>query len=295
MSKTLEAVDLVKEYPLGSWISQKLKRGRSVLTAVNGVSFSVEPGTTLGIVGESGSGKSVTAQMIMRLAEPTSGKVFYGGDDVQAMSGGALLEYCRSVQIIFQNPYDALNPARTILQSLLEPLQVHGIGTKGSRPQQARARLIEVGLNPPDMYLARYPHELSGGEVQRAAIARSLMLDPDIIVADEPTSMLDVSVRAGVLNLLRSLRKQRNLGMVFISHDFSTIRYICDWTAVMHSGEVVEMGPTAELIERPRHPYTQTLLSAVPVPGDGLQRERVKGFTGHQELSTSDEDLDGET
>lgn len=275
MSAALEVRSVCKTYEIGSWLDRRLGRERRAVVAVDNVSFTVEPGETLGIVGESGSGKSVTAQMITRLEIPTSGEILYAGKNINELKGEELLAYRRAVQIVFQNPYDALNPARRIYQSLIEPLQVHRICPPDDYRRQALERLAEVGLVPAETYLDRYPHELSGGEVQRVAIARALMLDPDLIVADEPTSMLDVSVRAGVLNLLRDLRRRRGLALVFISHDFSTIRYLCDRTAVMQASEIVEIGDTREVIEARLHPYSQALLSAVPIPGDGLQRERV--------------------
>jgi peptide/nickel transport system ATP-binding protein len=275
LTSVLEVDTVVKRFPLGSSVARAFGRSQRELVAVDEVSFTVQPGESLGIVGESGSGKSVTAEMIMRLETPTSGRITYGGADVHAISGDDLRAYRRAVQIVFQNPYDALNPTKRIWRSVAEPLDIHEV----CPPEEFRARvtkvLDEVGLAPAVSYLERYPHELSGGEVQRVAIARALVLDPELIVADEPTSMLDVSVRAGVLNLLRDLRQRRGLSMVFISHDFSTIRYVCDRTAVMQAGEIVEIGPTRDVIDRRRHPYSKALIAALPIPGDGLQRERV--------------------
>ncbi|MGH2946772.1 MAG: ABC transporter ATP-binding protein [Solirubrobacteraceae bacterium] len=275
MSATLEIQGLTKTYPLGSSVARAIGRRSRTLVAVDGVTFSVAPGESLGIVGESGSGKSVTAEMIVRLQDPTTGSIRYGGRDVGELSGADLLAYRKAVQIVFQNPYDALNPTKRIWKSVTEPLSIHKVCPPEEYRERAAKVLDEVGLAPAGSYLERYPHELSGGEVQRVAIARALVLDPDLIVADEPTSMLDVSVRAGVLNLLRDLRARRQLSMVFISHDFSTIRYICDRTAVMQAGEIVEIGPTRDVIDRRHHPYTKALVSALPIPGDGLQRERV--------------------
>jgi peptide/nickel transport system ATP-binding protein len=275
MSAVLELEAVTKTYPLRSSLARMLGRRSRHLVAVDEISFRVEPDESLGIVGESGSGKSVTAEMIVRLQDPTSGRILYGGQDISALEGRELLAYRRAVQIVFQNPYDALNPAKRIWRSVSEPLDIHRV----CPPDDYRSRVVrvldEVGLAPAASYLDRYPHELSGGEVQRVAIARALILDPQLIVADEPTSMLDVSVRAGVLNLLKELRRHRQLAMVFISHDFSTIRYVCDRTAVMQAGEIVEIGPTRDVIDRRYHPYTQALVAALPIPSDGLQRERV--------------------
>jgi oligopeptide/dipeptide ABC transporter ATP-binding protein len=287
VSGALEVDGLIKTYPLGSSIARAFGKRSRELVAVADVSFTVAPGETLGIVGESGSGKSVTAEMIMRLQAPTAGRISYGGSDINELTGDALLAYRRAVQIVFQNPYDALNPTKRIWRSVAEPLAIHHV----CPPEEFRDRvthvLDEVGLAPASSYLERYPHELSGGEVQRVAIARALVLDPALIVADEPTSMLDVSVRAGVLNLLRDLRQRRQLSMVFISHDFSTIRYVCDRTAVMQAGEIVEIGTTRDVIDRRSHPYSKALISALPIPGDGLQRERVV-LSGRRHDPTSD-------
>lgn len=271
----LEVRAVSKVYEMGSPLARALGRVANRLVAVDGVSFAVAPGESLGIVGESGSGKSVTADMVMALQEPTSGTVTYGGRDINELSKEDLLAYRKAVQIVFQNPHEALNPTKRILQSVVEPLQIHHAATHEDHSARAAAVLREVGLAPPEDYLDRYPHELSGGEIQRVAIARALILDPQLIVADEPTSMLDVSVRAGVLNLLRKLRRDRGISLIFISHDFSTIRYICDRTAVMHAGQIVEIGPTRAVIDRHYHPYTTALISAVPIPGGGLRRKRV--------------------
>lgn len=275
MSVTLELEGVTKTFPLSSSVARAVGRRSRELVAVDDLTFSVGPEESLGIVGESGSGKSVTAELILRLQEPTSGCIRYGGRDISELAGEDLLAYRKAVQIVFQNPYDALNPTKRIWKSVSEPLAVHSIGSRENHRTRAAGVLEEVGLAPAGSYLDRYPHELSGGEVQRVAIARALILDPSLIVADEPTSMLDVSVRAGVLNLLRSVRQRRQLALVFISHDFSTIRYICDRTAVMQAGQIVEIGPTADVIDRRHHPYTRALVAALPIPGDGLQRERV--------------------
>jgi peptide/nickel transport system ATP-binding protein len=283
----LEVEGVVKSFPLGSSIARAFGRTQRELVAVDEVSFSVGPGETLGIVGESGSGKSVTAEMIMRLQSPTSGRITYGGADIHQLTGDELRAYRRAVQIVFQNPYDALNPTKRIWRSVAEPLAIHKVCPPEDFRDRVTQVLGEVGLAPAVSYLDRYPHELSGGEVQRVAIARALVLDPELIVADEPTSMLDVSVRAGVLNLLRDLRQRRGLSMVFISHDFSTIRYVCDRTAVMQAGEIVEIGPTRDVIDSRWHPYSKALIAALPIPGDGLQRERVI-LSGQRHDPTSD-------
>ncbi|HET8754535.1 MAG TPA: ABC transporter ATP-binding protein [Solirubrobacteraceae bacterium] len=287
MTAVLEVDAVVKRFSLGSSVARAFGRTSRELVAVDDVSFTVGEGETLGIVGESGSGKSVTAEMIMRLQAPTEGRITYGGADIHQLSGDDLRAYRRAVQIVFQNPYDALNPTKRIWRSVAEPLAIHKVCPPEEHRERVTRVLAEVGLAPAESYLDRYPHELSGGEVQRVAIGRALVLDPELIVADEPTSMLDVSVRAGVLNLLRDLRQRRGLSMVFISHDFSTIRYVCDRTAVMQAGEIVEIGPTREVIDNRRHPYSKALIAALPIPGDGLQRKRVI-LSGRRHDPTSD-------
>lgn len=268
----LEVKDLVKHYPgERTWLG--LGRPRSIVRAVDGVGFEIAPGRTLGLVGESGCGKSTVGRTILRLAEPTAGSVRFDGQDVLSLSGGALRALRRRMQIVFQDPYGSLNPRMTIGRTVREGLDIHGIGTAAERPARVAALLNEVGLDPE--LAGHYPHELSGGQRQRVGIARALAVEPAFLVCDEPVSALDVSVQAQVLNLLADLRERRNLTYLFIAHDLAVVRHIADDVAVMYLGRIVERASVAELYRAPRHPYTRSLLSAVPVPDPDAQRARI--------------------
>lgn len=234
------------------------------IAALDDVSFVVPRGQILGVVGESGSGKSTLGELLVGLQEPSGGRILFDGEEVRDWLRRRPREFRRRVQIIFQNPYESLNPRFTVEMAVEEPLVVQGVRAGGRRAAVVRA-LEDCGLRPASAFLPRYPHELSGGQRQRVAVARAIVIDPDFLVADEPVSMLDVSVRSGILNLLADLRARRGLTMLFISHDLATIRYLCDQTIVLYLGRVMEQGATAELIRRPRHPYTQALLAAAPV------------------------------
>jgi peptide/nickel transport system ATP-binding protein len=238
-------------------------RGRAV-HAVQSVSLAVSPGEALGIVGESGCGKTTTARMLLRLEDPTSGRIVFDGADITHAHGKALLAYRARAQLVFQNPFDALNPRFTIRRSLTEPLRNFAVPASEHR-DRIDAVMRRVRLTPAEAWLDRRPHELSGGQLQRVVLARALISEPALIVADEPVSMLDVSVRAGILNVLRDARDSLGLAALYISHDLALIRYVCEHTIVMYLGRVVEQGPTAELIAAPAHPYTRALVAAVPV------------------------------
>lgn len=271
MSELLNVQDLKKYFEVNTGA---FSRKKPMVKAVDGVSFSVAEGKTLGLVGESGCGKSTTGRCIMRLIEPTAGHVDFEGVDVRSLSGAALKEFRKNVQIIFQDPYASLNPRFTVGEIIAEPLLVHGIGTPKERQSKARELLDTVGLNPE--HISRYPHEFSGGQRQRIGIARALALNPKLIVCDEPVSALDVSIQAQVLNLLDRLQDEFNLAYLFIAHDLSVVQHISDNVAVMYLGAIVEVSDWRGLYERPHHPYTQSLLSAVPVPDPDIQRKRQR-------------------
>jgi len=270
----VEVRDLVKHYQASRrWLG--LGRARGVVRAVDGVSFDIPTGQTLGLVGESGCGKTTVGRTMLRLTEPTAGRMVFAGQDVFALDGPRLRALRRRMQIVFQDPYSSLNPRMTVRRALREPLEIHGLtgGGRGAMDARVAALLDEVGLDP--TVADRYPHELSGGQRQRVGIARALALEPEFLVCDEPVSALDVSVQAQVLNLLAELRERRRLTYLFIAHDLAVVRHIADEVAVMYLGRIVERAPAARLYAGPRHPYTTSLLSAVPVPDPKARRQRI--------------------
>ncbi|OKK06288.1 peptide ABC transporter ATP-binding protein [Streptomyces sp. CB03234] len=274
MPPLLEARELVKHYPLTRGILFKKQIG--AVKAVDGVSFALDPGETLGIVGESGCGKSTVAKMLVSLERPTSGQILYKGEDITKLSGRALKAVRRNIQMVFQDPYTSLNPRMTVGDIIGEPYEIHPeVAPKGDRRRKVQELLDVVGLNPE--YINRYPHQFSGGQRQRIGIARGLALQPEVIVADEPVSALDVSVQAQVINLMEKLQDEFGLSYVFIAHDLSIVRHISDRVGVMYLGRIVETGTDTEIYDHPTHPYTQALLSAVPVPDPEAreQRERI--------------------
>ncbi|HSK17124.1 MAG TPA: ABC transporter ATP-binding protein [Gaiellaceae bacterium] len=260
----LEVEGLVTRYLLPRGIVGTMARQpQRFVHAVEGVSFSVRRGEMLALVGESGCGKTTTAQSILRLVEAEAGTIRFDGVDVGGLDGGDLRALRRRMQIIYQDPYESLDPRFRVRTTVEEPLIVHGIGSRAERRREAEEALALTGLDPPELFLDRYPHELSGGQRQRVAIAASLVLHPDLLVADEPVSMLDVSVRAGILSILDDLRR-RGLGILMITHDLSTAAHYADRIAVMYLGRIVEEGPARDVVANPRHPYTKALLSVVP-------------------------------
>nr|WSX49959.1 dipeptide ABC transporter ATP-binding protein [Streptomyces sp. NBC_00974] len=270
----LEVTDLVKHYPLTQGILFRKQVG--AVKAVDGVSFDLRAGETLGIVGESGCGKSTVAKMLVNLERPTAGAIRYKGEDLAKLSGRALKAVRRNIQMVFQDPYTSLNPRMTVGDIIGEPYEIHPeVAPRGDRRRKVRELLDVVGLNPE--YINRYPHQFSGGQRQRIGIARGLALQPEIIVADEPVSALDVSVQAQVINLLDRLQSEFSLSYVFIAHDLSIVRHISDRVGVMYLGRIVEIGTDTQIYDHPTHPYTQALLSAVPVPDPRARarRERI--------------------
>ncbi|MGA3539506.1 ABC transporter ATP-binding protein [Micromonosporaceae bacterium DT194] len=270
--ETILAVDnLVKHFPISQGILFRKTVG--AVRAVDGVSFELRRGETLGVVGESGCGKSTLARLLMRLETPTSGRATLEGRDLFAARGGELRRLRRNMQMVMQDPYTSLNPRMTVGDIIGEPFEIHPeVAPKGQRQARVRELLDLVGLNPE--HINRYPHQFSGGQRQRIGIARALALRPEIIVCDEPVSALDVSIQAQVVNLLEQLQDELGLSYIFIAHDLSVVRHIADRVAVMYLGKIVEIGTEDEIYERPTHPYTQALLSAVPVPDPELRGQR---------------------
>lgn len=252
------------------------QRTEKFVHAVDNVTFDLEPGEVLALVGESGCGKSTLALTLLGLERATEGKIFFDGDEVTHIDGAALKALRRKIQMIFQDPYESLNPTQTIGEIIVEPLHVHGIGSSKAEKEERVIRALEdSGLKPASIYIDRYPHELSGGQRQRVVIAGALVLEPVLLLADEPVSMLDVSIRAEILNLLLELRESRGISVLFITHDLGTVSYFADRVAVMYLGRIVEIGPTRAVLQEPQHPYTRALLSVVPVPNPRLRRERI--------------------
>ncbi|MDE2289663.1 MAG: ATP-binding cassette domain-containing protein [Burkholderiales bacterium] len=261
MSELLQVRNLAKHFASGGGL---FGAPRQIVRAVNDVSFDVARGQALGIVGESGCGKSTVARTLLRLIEPDGGSIVFNGMDLRGARPAQLRTLRQRIQIVFQDPYASLNPRRTVRQTLEEPLRVHRCGTAREIAEKVAATITEVGL--PLEALERYPHEFSGGQRQRIGIARALVLDPELIVADEPVSALDVSVQAQILNLLERLRAQRGISFVFVSHDLGVVRQFCDVTCVMYLGRIVESGPTRPLLDAPLHPYSRILRDSSPVP-----------------------------
>jgi peptide/nickel transport system ATP-binding protein len=269
MPPILEVSSLRKLYPISRGLFGAFRSApQEAVHAIDGVSFSMQKGEILGLVGESGSGKTTTAMSVLGLIDPSEGHIVFNGQDVHEWAHGKnQLALRRQMQMVFQDPYEALNPRQTIQQIIAEPLEVHSIThDKAEKLERVKKALADAGLKPPETYLSRYPEALSGGQRQRVVIAGALILQPQLLVADEPVSMLDVSIRAEILNLLRQLRDEHGISILYITHDLATAGFFTDRIAVMYLGRIVEIGPTAQVLKNPRHPYTKALLSVIPVP-----------------------------
>ncbi|HEX5079899.1 MAG TPA: ABC transporter ATP-binding protein [Geminicoccaceae bacterium] len=265
MSALVEVQDLVKHFPVGRKLGQVLRGEHPTVKAVDGVSFAIGRGENIGILGESGCGKTTLGRLLLRLITPTAGEIRFDGRPLSQEKGEDLLSFRRRAQLVFQNPFDALNPRFTMATSLAEPLRNTRVPAAEHR-ERIRTAMQRVHLPDVETYADKYPHQLSGGQLQRVVLARALVVEPEFIVADEPVSMLDVSVRAGILNVMKEIGEQMGLAAAYISHDLALVRYVCERTLTMYCGVVVEDGPTEEVVHRPQHPYTQALVKAVPVP-----------------------------
>ena len=275
----LEVQGLKKYFETGrpSWFSRDTKK----VHAVDGVDFKLRRSEVIALVGESGCGKSTLALLLMGLEDPTNGIVKFEGQDITHLNDKQRKDVRRKIQMVFQDPYESLNPTQTIKEIVTEPLIVHGFANVSDRDERVLKAMEDAGLKPAEVYLDRYPHELSGGQRQRVVIAAALVLEPEIILADEPVSMLDVSIRAEVINLLAELRITRQIAVIFITHDLGSVGFFADRVAVMYLGRIVEIGTMLEVLENPQHPYTKALISVIPVPNPRLRHERIilKGET----------------
>ena len=273
----IRVVNLKKYFPVQqSFLERLLSRRIDYIKAVDGVSFEIEKGEVFSIAGESGCGKTTTGRLVARLIEPTEGRIYFGEREITSLRGEDLRRLRRHIQIIFQNPYASLNPRMKIGDNVGHPLEIHGLAYGEEKKRLVMEMLERVGLQPASKFYNAYPHELSGGQRQRVAVARAMILKPDFIVADEPISMIDVSLRARILELMIQLKEELNLTYLFITHDLAVAKYISDRIAIMYLGKIVEMGGKEAIFSNPKHPYTEALLSAIPIPDPRVKRKRVR-------------------
>jgi oligopeptide/dipeptide ABC transporter ATP-binding protein len=271
----IKVINLKKDFDVSHNLLQKVN-SKQVLHAVNDISFNVKKGQALGLAGESGCGKTTTGKILLKLYQPSSGQYFFDGVDISIIHKPEEIKmFRRKAQLMFQNPFEAINPRFTVKRVLMEPLIIHNIGQKKEKTELIEYMLSKVNLTPAKNFLEKYSHQLSGGQLQRIVLARALITNPMFLVADEPVSMLDVSIRASILNLMKNISQEMNLTTIYISHDLSLIRYMCGEIAIMYLGKIVEIGLTDKIIDNPKHPYTQALIEAVPIPDPGIKNKKV--------------------
>ncbi|WP_191965499.1 MULTISPECIES: ABC transporter ATP-binding protein [Haloferax] len=279
MAKTLvKAEGLSKHFPVETGLLERFRGNQQYVHAVDGIDIEIKKGEIFGLAGESGCGKTTTGHCLMRLSDPTAGEIYFGDQqrNIAQLEGTDLKKYRRDVQMVFQDPYESINDRFTVRKWVREPLTIHDIGTREEKENRVWEALDQCGLKPVENFIDKYPHELSGGQRQRVSLARAMVLRPKFIVADEPTSMLDVSVRAGVLRVFKELAEEHDVSILYISHDLSLLRYICDRIGIMYQGEMMEVGEANAVLQNPKHPYTQTLLKAVPRVDSRNERNRVR-------------------